>query len=277
METQVEILRRLERAERRFRAMCGLTVVVVVGAVLLEVRAPVAAEQAGGLPALAARVAVVEAKLSPVALVPGPCAEVVFSGVNVRIVNGLGSTETKNGCGNLIVGYNELRSRNEAGESLNLRSGSHNVIVGRRNNYSSYGGLVVGNSNDIYGAYSGVTAGVSNAASGDGSSVSGGYLGTASGAYSSVSAGQANTASGMMSSVSGGWNGTASGALSSVSGGNINTASGAYSSVSGGQLNTASGELSSVSGGNDVTQLSDFGWSAGSHGGFYYFGNFRSP
>ena len=35
--------------------------------------------------------------------------EVVITGANLRIVNGLGDTETTNGLGNLIVGYNESR------------------------------------------------------------------------------------------------------------------------------------------------------------------------
>src|SRR5439155_13483591 len=35
--------------------------------------------------------------------------ELVISGVNMRIVNGTGNTETMNGLGNLIVGYNVSR------------------------------------------------------------------------------------------------------------------------------------------------------------------------
>src|SRR5258705_97292 len=37
----------------------------------------------------------------------GQAKTIRFSGVNVQIVNGLGATETVNGVGNLIVGYNE--------------------------------------------------------------------------------------------------------------------------------------------------------------------------
>ena len=40
-----------------------------------------------------------------------------------------------NGLGNVVIGYNELRG---AGDD---RSGSHNLVFGSRNNYSSYGGL----------------------------------------------------------------------------------------------------------------------------------------
>ena len=107
-----------------------------------------------------------------------------FSGMNVQIDNGTGSTDgTVNSLGNLIVGYNELRG------SGDNRTGSHNVIVGKRHNYSSYGGLVGGYQNTISGPYSSVTGGKYNEASGSYSSVTGGYKNTASGAWSSVTGG----------------------------------------------------------------------------------------
>jgi hypothetical protein len=40
--------------------------------------------------------------------------------------------------GNLIVGYNEPREFEE-----NIRTGSHNVVVGQQHNFSRVGGLVV--------------------------------------------------------------------------------------------------------------------------------------
>jgi hypothetical protein len=43
-----------------------------------------------------------------------------------------------NGLGNVIIGYNEPRG---GGDN---RSGSHNLVVGSRNNYASYGGFVGG-------------------------------------------------------------------------------------------------------------------------------------
>src|SRR5262245_46659096 len=119
MEPNIDILQRLERverrleeaqqrqerAERRLRMLGCLIALVLVGAVLLEVRGPAAAQEAGGLPALSRRVANLELKTLPLTLVqvPGACPEAVFSGVNVRIVNGMGATTTTNGCGNLIV------------------------------------------------------------------------------------------------------------------------------------------------------------------------------
>ena len=68
-----------------------------------------------------------------------------LTGVNVHIVSGSGSTDGDlNGLGNLIVGYNELQDDND-------RTGSHNIVAGSRNNYSSYGGLVVGDGH-VFGA-----------------------------------------------------------------------------------------------------------------------------
>jgi hypothetical protein len=181
--------------------------------------------------------------------------ELVITGANLRIVNGLGATETTNGLGNLIVGYSELRKDNSTCRLFprvactDVRTGSHNVVVGKEHNFSSFGGVVVGFFNEISGQFASVSGGDNNTASGTASSVSGGANNTASSTNSSVSGGGANMASGRASSVSGGGANTASGDTSSVSGGEENTASGGISSVSGGHFNTASGTNSSVSGG----------------------------
>lgn len=135
---------------------------------------------------MAGRVAALEDKLAMMAF-DAVANEVVISGANLRIVNGLGDTGTTNGLGNLIVGYNY-------GGAADKRTGSHNVVVGAGHNFSSFGGLVVGGNNEI---------------SGRGAVVSGGNGNTSSGTDSSVSGGQNNTASGQFSSVSGGLNRTA--------------------------------------------------------------------
>ena len=172
--------------------------------------------------------------------------DLYIDGANLHVRDGSGDTEgPTNGLGNLIIGYNELRG------SMDNRTGSHNLILGRENNYGSYGGIVAGSHNEISGPYSSVSGGWYNKASGLWSSVSGGGENTASGPYSSVSGGSGNTASGWQSSVSGGGGNTASDEDSAVSGGNDNTASGPFSSVSGGVWNRASGLWSSVSGGNN--------------------------
>ena len=182
---------------------------------------------------------------------------ITFSGVNLQIVNGAGSTETANGLGNLIVGYHESDS--------NVRTGSHNAVIGKNHSYSSYGGLVAGYHNKISAPYSCVSGGSQNTASGPSSSISGGSQNWVFGDNCSVSGGASNSVSGSSCSVSGGdWNevgGTncfigggsgniAGGQSSSVSGGRENIASGSRCSIGGGHYNSATGDYSAVSGGS---------------------------
>ncbi len=180
-------------------------------------------------------------------------ANATLSGINLQIVNGLGTTDTINGLGNLIVGYDEVNTwldyRCSLGDYIDQttcelnghtwsnshKTGSHYLVLGSRNSYSQYGGMVAGGSNYANGVYSTVT---------------GGFVNTASGSFSSVSGG-------------GNYN-TASGYASSVSGGTTNTASEKYSSVSGGSYNTASGWYSSVSGGFNRSSTEIYDWRAGS-------------
>jgi len=191
--------------------------------------------------------------------------EVVITGVNLRIVNGLGATNTTNGLGNLIVGYNELRQGNPNCPTgfpcIDTRTGSHNMVVGTQHNFSSFGGLVVGFVNELRGEYA---------------SVSGGRQSVASGNFSSVSGGFGNSANGDSSSVSGGVFNIASGGAASVTGGFENEAQGIESSVTGGEINMATGLRSSISGGGGISFVPQDGWAAGSFGGDVS-GRFRSP
>ncbi|MFW5640517.1 MAG: hypothetical protein ACOC0H_05075, partial [Thermodesulfobacteriota bacterium] len=209
--------------------------------------------------------------------------DIYVEGANLHVVNGTGETDGDvNSRGNIIVGYNELRQHN------NNRRGSHNIIIGSENNYSSYGGLVVGRRNDIEniyssvsggrnnsanGAYSSVSGGSSNEASGMSSSVSGGYQNKAIEEHSNVSGGYTNIAGGIFSSVSGGYNNETTGDHSSIIGGYDNKASGDHSSVSGGRNNTASGRFSSVSGGRYNKASGDYASVTGGGGGTENDGN----
>lgn len=209
----------------------------------------------GNVGSLLSRVEALEAKLANVSVeddtingLTGP--HFIFEGVNVHIRSGSGSTDDFTffpetfipsadllGLGNLVMGYNEdgvlfgfpVTDRTGSGSP-----GSHNLIMGSKHNYTSFGGIVTGFSNNI------------------------------SGVFSSVLVGLFNTASGLWSSVSGGATNVASEEGSSVSGGGNNLASGNDSSVSGGQFNTASGDVSSVSGGGGRTASGDTDWVAGS-------------
>jgi len=97
-----------------------------------------------------------------------------FSNMNVQVVNGSGYTSgTTTGTGNLIIGYNELRG------SEDVRIGSHMLVLGDTNNYSGFGGIVGGRTNETTGGYASVSGGYRNTASGYASSISGGLSKTA--------------------------------------------------------------------------------------------------
>ena len=197
--------------------------------------------------------------------------QIYVTGANLHLRSGSGATAgVVNGLGNLIVGYDETRTKascslgayyanqtvceNDDGQWwVSEKSGSHNLVVGSEHNYSSFGGLVVGSSNTISSEFASVSGGQGNTASGQKASVSGGVFNTAGGVLASVSGGLSNNASGWKASVSGGFNNTARGIDASVSGGFGNIASGLEASVSGGWGNTASGDFASVSGGQNNT------------------------
>jgi len=236
---------------------------------------------------LEARLARMERLLASVSLVHGG-QTVRFAGVNVQIVSGSGSTaaDPPNGLGNLIVGYNELREGEGSCDEtvgptceyphtscpggdynwcncVNSRWGSHNVIIGKGNNYTSWGWLVVGRFNTITGWYSSVTGGECNSAENQFASVTGGEANRAIGERATVSGGRRNVAAGPFSSIIGGdANWTPGGA--SISGGSFNRAVGDNSVAIGGVDNEAVGEYSSVSGGRDRTASGEADWVAGS-------------
>jgi hypothetical protein len=93
--------------------------------------------------------------------------EIVIKGANLNIVNGLSQTATTNGLGNIILGYNEAGPGTE-------RSGSHNVVLGTQNGYSSYAGIVAGAGNRVSAAFASVLAGMNNSAEADHATVAGG-------------------------------------------------------------------------------------------------------
>ncbi len=107
--------------------------------------------------------------------------EISFVGANLNILSGSGDTQTLNGLGNLIIGYND--------NDGDLRSGSHNLVIGDKHSYSSFGGLV---------------AGFDNSLSGDSASITGGRSNSAAGAYTIVAGGLDNQANGDTSAIGGG-------------------------------------------------------------------------
>ena len=104
---------------------------------------------------------------------------VTLSGYNLHVVSGSGSTSdgtadaygnptgqgTLTGLGNVIIGYNDLQGQGSNGPR-DFRTGSHNLVLGDQNNYTSFGGLVAGSYNTISAPYATVTGGSFNTASG---------------------------------------------------------------------------------------------------------------
>jgi len=124
-----------------------------------------------------------------------------FTNMNLQVVSGSGVTNgVANGTGNLIIGYNELRTTG------NDRSGSHMLVIGKENNYTvnSFGGMVVGQRNTTSARFATVSGGVINTASGNWSSIMGGENNQTSGDASSISGGTMNAAYADWSSISGG-------------------------------------------------------------------------
>ena len=202
---------RLARSQRRSRMMIAVSLAAVVGVVALLAPQPARTQGQPGLPALEARVATLETTLAvqcqeiadlqtalaveaaaqaaadsalvgdvsdlqgKLVFVDVDGTDMFITGANLHIRNGTTHTFIANGVGNLIVGYNEDRPFGP-----NVRTGSHNVVVGAWNNFSSYGGLVVGSFNTISGSFASVSGGHNNVASGVSASVSGGRVNHAS-------------------------------------------------------------------------------------------------
>lgn len=227
---------------------------------------------AGELERLAERVAALEDLLAHVSREGD---DLYVTGANLHVVNGAGATDATNGLGNVIVGYNEGR---ESPEDRDDRSGSHMLVVGKRLNYSAYGGIVTGYQNEVSGAFASTIAGRGNRAIGPMAAVvggeenhaigemdvaTGGISNRATGGLSAAIRGQGNWAEGFLSTVLGGDGNNAQGWAASNAGGRDNIASGAYSVVGGGRSNTAAGEASSVSGGFARTAERHHNWRAG--------------
>jgi outer membrane murein-binding lipoprotein Lpp len=255
------------------------TTVTAQAAQITALQTTLGAIQANSVMALAPYLTVTTDARGPLAL---------FSGVNIQLVNGEGATGSRNGLGNLIVGYDEERHASGTETcangvftnqedcvargydwAVNHKSGSHYLVIGDTNNYSMYGGMVVSSGNTSSAPGATVSGGYGNTASGLRATVSGGGYNTARGEFSTVCGGSGNTASGIYTTVSGGLGNTASGGVgpeggaASVSGGYGNTASGRGATVSGGWGNTASGFNATVGGGQNRSATGPYDWVAG--------------
>ena len=179
-----QIRAQFRREIRRSRIQIGLALFALIGAVFLSPANRQAIAQGYGvtLAQLATRMTAIETK-TRFQSADATAKSTTFSGCNLFVNDGGGATYaivqngSGEGLGNLVIGYNEL------GKPIgDVRTGSHNLVLGALNNYSSYGGIIAGSNNAISGAYAVVSGGNNNTASGGAASVSGGQFNTARGA-----------------------------------------------------------------------------------------------
>jgi len=207
---------RFRVAERRYRVLGVTAFGVVLGAMLLVPgnRAAIAQGYGVTLQSLEAQIVAAQANITTLqnktqfmtASTAGQ--STTFTACNVYVQNGLGATNgnpaspigpgsgSTNGLGNLIIGYNA---------SVGFaRTGSHNLVLGDANGYTSFGGIVAGTGNQIDGQYATITGGTGGVASGALSTICGGFSNSATGLESSCFGGNSNLASGQLSTTGGG-------------------------------------------------------------------------
>jgi hypothetical protein len=120
---------------------------------------------------------------------------IVFSGVNLQLINGAGSETALNGEGNLVIGYNT-----GPGE----QTGSHNLVMGTTGQaFAGDGGIEGGANNQLTNGGS-VVFGDGNQNDGFAASLLGGSANSASGQEAAILGGGNNIASGVDSVVTGG-------------------------------------------------------------------------
>lgn len=156
-----------------------------------------------------------------------------LSAANFQVVNGTGTTNSvPNGLGNVIIGYDEPEE-----DVTPTTTGSHMLVVGIANSYTSFGGIAAGRGNRTSNAYASTLGGSSNEAGGIGGVVVGG---------------KSNSSQGISGVIVGGFY-------------NVTTASSTGSVISGGELNSVAGWTATVGGGQEVISTGDFVWNGNNY------------
>ena len=199
---------------------------------------------------------------------------VLLSGANLQVVNGEGSTETVNGLGNVIIGYDEATTDTEVED---VKEASHSIIAGKGHRYEGYGGIITGEENYLQGNNSVILATTGSSSASDFTVILAGYgheisalaggaiLGGANHHISSLSSGvivsgNNHTLGAPDSSdgdgtanhifIGGGVSGVATADYATVLGGSESTVTGEQGTVVGGESGWAAGQASLVAGGS---------------------------
>ena len=198
-----------------FIAPVLMAVIGLVTGVAMAATPPV--DIAQRLAALEAKVTALETELAAIkssqvmalnqylTVTTGDMPRALFSGLNLQLVNGTGQTDSSNGRGNLLLGYDLARhdemyfcadgqftgkepcERYGHAWAVSHKTGSHYLVIGDRNNYAQYGGLVVGLYNTSIAPAASVSGGMFNTARAPAATVTGGRDNKAAGLYGSVS------------------------------------------------------------------------------------------
>jgi hypothetical protein len=168
---------------------------------------------------------------------------IVFEDTNLIVRNNSGSTDgDTDGKGNIIIGYNEI-------DDDSARSGSHNLVLGVANSYSSHSGIIAGYDNVQLAEYSSILGGTQNTTTAERSVIAAGQSNVTAGPDSVVIAGHSNHAEGQGSVAVAGLSNFSSGLFTAIVSGTANDATAPYAAVVAGSGNEATGESSTVIGG----------------------------
>jgi hypothetical protein len=186
----------------------------------------------------------------------------VVAGGNVHVVNGAGATATNNGRGNVIVGYSaEPTSADgnwvDSTPVADRRSGSHNLILGDANGWTSYGALIAGYGTLSGEPYCGALGGTGNSCVGTFGAVVAGTANQVRNQSAATLGGRELDAAGLSAVTAGGWGNVSSGDYGIAGGGDGNTAGATLSVVFGGSHLLSYGAGTSVFGGFNGTRDSN--------------------
>jgi hypothetical protein len=143
--------------------------------------------------------------------------DMMITGANLHLRNGTGAMSVTNGLGNLTIGYN-------IDSGYSDRTGSHNLLMGRYLNYTSYGSIITGEENSALGQYSSILSS---------------YRGrtTEESNYSSLFSTSESWATKGFGSVIAARTSQANSYFSGILGGETNVVDAGYSAIAGGKLN----------------------------------------
>ena len=196
---------------------------------------------------------------------------ITVGGANLQVTNGTTgsmaySGHTVNGLGNIILGFNESSMPPNPAVT---RTGSHNLVIGTGNEYTSHHCIVGGWNSKVTHTRSSVISGYMNEASGPSTCVISGVYNRATANNSVVLGGEENetVGSGVVGAINsvivGGNRNIATGAATSLLGGNRNEVAGKNATIAGGAKNVCGGVAATLIGGEENISTANYAAAVG--------------